>query len=74
MFKMTDSSDRESRTLVFVTVAFIIITVKFALSGLDLSEFGLGKASAVSITEYATAFAAVLAVWLGREWVKRPAA
>jgi hypothetical protein len=71
MWKMTDSSDRESVTLGFVSIAFFIITVKFILSGFDLSSIGLGKVDPISITEYATSFTVVLAVWLGREWVKR---
>jgi hypothetical protein len=71
MLKMKDSSDRESVTLGFVSIAFFIITIKFVFSGLDLSGIGLGKVNAISISEYATSFAAVLAVWLGREWVKR---
>lgn len=69
---MKDNSQRESRTLVFVTVAFLVITAKFMLSGVDLSAYGLGKPSEISLGEYAGSFAAVLAVWLGREWVKRP--
>lgn len=72
MFKMKDSSDRESVTLSFVSTAFAIVTVKFLLSGLDLSGIGLGKVAPISITEYAGAFTVILAVWLGREWVKRP--
>jgi len=74
MLKMTDSSDRESVTLGFVSIASGIITIKFVLSGLDLTFMGLGKVDPISITEYAASFAAVLAVWLGREWVKRPGA
>lgn len=72
MIKMVDSSDRESVTLTFVTVAFIIVTFKFLLSGLDLTGYGFGKVTEISIIEYAGAFTAILAVWLGREWVKRP--
>ena len=72
MFKMKDGYDRESRTLMFVTIAFWVVTLKFLLSGLDLSEFGLGKVSPISITEYAGAFTIILAAWIGREWVKRP--
>jgi hypothetical protein len=71
MLKMVDSSDRESVTLTFVTVAFFIVTIKFILAGYDLSWLGLGVTTSISITEYATAFAAILAVWLGREWVKK---
>lgn len=71
---MKDSSQRESRTLLFVSVAFLVITVKFLLAGVDLSSYGLGKPSDISLGEYAGSFAAVLAVWLGREWVKRPQA
>jgi hypothetical protein len=71
MFRLKDSSQRESVTLGFVTVAFTVITGKFILSGLDLSSYGLGKVTYVSLTEYAASFAAVLMVWLGREWIKK---
>lgn len=69
---MKDSSQRESRTLLFVTIAFLVITAKFLLAGVDLSAYGLGKPTDISLIDYATSFTAVLAVWLGREWVRRP--
>lgn len=71
---MKDSSLRESKTLLFVTIAFLAITIKFMLAGVDLSVYGFGKPSDISLGEYASSFAMVLAVWLGREWVKRPQA
>ena len=67
-----DSADRESHTLLFVTIAFVVVTVKMLIAGVDLSSFGLGKAQAISLTEYATSVAAVMAVWLGREWIRKP--
>lgn len=56
---------RESSTMQLVLPAAVLVMVKFAVAGLTVSgvEF-----PAMSATEFGIAFAAVLAVWLGREW------
>lgn len=64
MIRIKDSSDRESITLGFVVIAFLAITGKYIGA-----VFGYG--TDVSVTEYGTGFAAILAVWLGREWIKK---
>lgn len=63
-----DSRGRESRTLLFVTAALCVLLVKFALAGLAL----LGqKFPTMTGLEFAGAFGAVLAAWLGREWTDK---
>lgn len=66
-----DSRGRESRTLFFVTVALVVLLPKFFLSGLTV--FGLEFPSMTG-GEFAAAFAAILAAWLGREWTDKVAA
>lgn len=64
MIKLKDSSDRESVTLVFVAIAFLVISIKFIYDSY--------AGNPASLLEYAGAFGAILAVWLGREWIKTP--
>ena len=71
--KMLDSAERESRTLAFVSVAFWIITVKYLVGGVDMTGFGLGVQPVSTMGEYAGSFAAIIMVWLGREWIKKEA-
>ncbi len=63
-----DSRGRESHTLLFVALAALVLIYKFALAGLTL--WGL-TFPAMSASEFGIAFAAVLAVWLGREWKEK---
>lgn len=63
-----DSRGRESHTLLFVALAALVLIYKFAVSGLEL--WGL-KFPAMSAGEFGLAFAAVLAVWLSREWTDK---
>jgi hypothetical protein len=63
-----DSRGRESRTLVFVWIAFAVLVIKFAVSGITV--YGL-KLPAMGALEFGGAFAAILGAWLGREWQAR---
>jgi hypothetical protein len=63
-----DSRGRESHTLLFVALAALVLIYKFALAGLTL--WGL-TFPAMSASEFGIAFAAILAVWLGREWKEK---
>ena len=63
-----DSRGRESHTLLFVALAALVLIYKFALAGLTL--YGL-TVPAMSASEFGIAFAAILAVWLGREWKEK---
>ena len=60
-----DSRGRESHTLLFVALAALVLVYKFAVAGLTL--WGV-TFPAMSASEFGIAFAAVLAIWLGREW------
>ena len=64
-----DSTDRESHTLLFIALACIPLVARFALGGINLPV--IGTLPVMSATEFGTAFAAIMAVWLGREWIKK---
>ena len=62
--KIKDTRGRESITLTFCTLAFMVLLGKFLLAGvMGVPEMGAG--------EFGLAFAAVLAPWLHREWVEK---
>ncbi len=63
-----DSRGRESHTLLFVALAALVLIYKFAVAGLTI--WGL-TFPAMSASEFGMAFAAVLAIWLGREWADK---
>jgi len=63
-----DSRGRESHTLLFVAMAALVLIYKFAVAGLQI--FGLTFPN-MSAGEFGLAFAAILAVWLGREWTDK---
>lgn len=68
--KPKDAKGRESRTLAFVGITWLLMSARFVLGGLG-ADFG-GFRFEVGVTamiDYGAAVAAVLAVWLGREWV-----
>ena len=60
LFVIKDSRGRESTTLMFVTLSWLVVTGIF-----------LWKGSAADILNYGTAVAAILAIWLGREWTEK---
>lgn len=64
-----DSRGRESHTLLFVALAALVLIYKFAMAGLTI--WGLTFPT-MTASEFGIAFAAVLAVWLGREWRADP--
>lgn len=63
-----DSKGRESHTLLFVGLAALVLIYKFAVAGTTL--FGLTW-PAMNASEFGIAFAAVLAVWLARDWTEK---
>lgn len=69
MVALLDSSGRPSRTLTMVTAAVAILIVKFALAGLSLPL--IGDVPAMGAAAFGGAFAAILAPWIGREYVKK---
>lgn len=64
-----DSQGRESRTFVIVSLSWLGVWVKFIGAGLTLPV--IGAVPPMSATEFGTAVAAIMAVWVGREWVKK---
>ena len=69
LLRPRDTRERESRTLAFVGLSWLAVTAKFALDSFG-PPFGLGPyGPPVGPVDYAAATAALLAVWLGREWV-----
>lgn len=67
--KPLDSRGRESITLGLVIPAYAVLLAKFAGAGVSIPY--LGTIPAMSGTEFAAAFAAVLGVWLTREWQEK---
>ncbi|MCO5763747.1 MAG: hypothetical protein NHG36_19975 [Chromatiaceae bacterium] len=71
-FHPRDSKGRESRTLWFVAITWLVMTVRFVAGGIDLTLGPLHWAIQPSaIIDYGTAVAAIMAVWIGREWVSK---
>lgn len=68
-FRMRDSRDRESQTLTFVAVTWAALVCKFLVAGMNLGP--LGAMPAMGASEFGAAVALVLAIWLGREWIKK---
>jgi len=63
-----DSRGRESHTLLFVALAALVLIYKFGVAGTSL--FGIAWPP-MAAGEFGIAFAAILAVWLGREWTEK---
>lgn len=63
-FTLKDTRGKESTTLTFVVIAFLVVVIKFLLAGLTL--FGKEIPPMTGI-EFAAAFGAVLSVWQYRE-------
>ena len=71
-FHPRDAKGRESRTLWFVTVTWLIMTARFIAGGIQVELGPLSWTVEPSLVlDYGGAVAAVLAVWIGREWVTR---
>ena len=69
LLRPSDARGRESRTLAFVGCSWLLVSLKFSADAF-LPIFGIGPFQPlVTITEYASVTAALLAIWLGREWV-----
>lgn len=68
-FLSMDARGKQSRTLAFVTISWLIVTIKFAVAGISLGP--LGVAPQMGAGEYGAAVAAILLIWLGREWTEK---
>lgn len=60
-FQVKDSRGRESRTLLFVSISWFVVVMKFAIGGL----WGIPEMSGI---DFGVAVTGILAVWVGREW------
>lgn len=69
--KPRDAAGRESRTLAFVGISWLALLVRFSCGGLRVSwgPFSFEVAS-TPMVDFGAAVAAVLAIWLGREWIR----
>lgn len=65
----TDSRGRESKTLRFISISWLIVTIRFALAGFSIPY--LGDLPEVSPAEYGAAVALLLTIWLSREWTEK---
>lgn len=65
-----DARGRESRTLAIVGLSWLAMTARFALGGLS-ADFGdvRWEVGVTAMTDYGVATTAILAAWLGREWI-----
>ena len=63
---MKDARGKQSRTLVFVSVAFAAVTLKFLVGGMELP--GLGPQPEVDVSAYGSAALMIIGTWVAREW------
>ena len=63
--KTLNDAIRESTTLKLVLSAWVPVLLRYIFSGLD---FGYGPIPVLETSVFAGSFAAITAVWLGREW------
>lgn len=66
---LKDTRGRESKTLSFVTLAFFALLFKFIGAGLDLPV--IGEFPEMGAQEFGVAVAAILTIWIGREWTEK---
>ena len=69
MLRVKDSRGRESTTLTFVAFSWLAVWVKYVVAGLTLPV--IGAVPPMTATEFSIAAAAILAIWLGREWTEK---
>ena len=63
---LLDSRGGKSKTLFFVTVAFVVVVGKFLLGGLAIPH--LGTVPVMSAGEFAGAIFGTMLPWVAREW------
>lgn len=66
--RLSDSRGKESTTLFFVAVSWAVVVFKFAIAGL---EYNGVSAPSMDVQDFGIAVAAILAIWLGREWTEK---
>ena len=63
---LKDSRGKESTTLTFVVISWLVVLIKYLVSGITLGPLGLQPI--VGTGEFGAAVTLILAIWLGREW------
>lgn len=69
MFSLKDSRGKESITLMFVSLSWWAVWVKFLFAGATIPLFG--AVPPMPATEFGLATAGILAIWLSREWTDK---
>lgn len=64
-----DSRGKESKTLSFVFVSWVVLVFKFLVAGMTLGP--LGTMSPMNASDFGMAVGTILAIWLGREWTEK---
>ncbi|MBL4797627.1 MAG: hypothetical protein JKY50_09445 [Oleispira sp.] len=64
-----DSRGKESITLGLVFISWAVVVIKFAIAGITIGP--LGTMPIIGAGEFGMAVAAILAIWLGREWTEK---
>jgi len=60
---------KQSTTLLFVSVSWAVVLVKFLVAGVNLGPLGIMPPMGAG--EFGSAVALILAIWLGREWQEK---
>lgn len=69
MISWPDTRGTPSRTLPFVAISWLVVTVKFLIAGMTLGP--LGEMPQMDAGAYGSAVALILAIWVGREWKQK---
>jgi len=66
-----DASGRESRTLALVGITVLLMWVRFSAGGISFAYGPIRfEIAPTSMTDFGVAVAAIVTVWVGREWVR----
>lgn len=66
-----DASGRESRTLALVGITVLLMWARFLAGGLGFSYGPIRfEIAPTPMTDFGVAVAAIVTVWVGREWVR----
>lgn len=66
--KLCDSRGKESITLFLVAILLAILAFKFLIAGFTFGQF---STEPIGADDFGIAAAAIMAIWLGREWTEK---
>ena len=69
MLGMKDGRGKKSKTLFFVSISWLVLTLKFLFAGVTLMT--LGQIPPMTASEFGMAVAMILGLWLGREYTDK---